>query len=362
MSEPVATTAMPSNTELGDSTIFHHVAVPGGPMPKPVIRFSELIPQDIAAVLRTCWDARHDERAITFHLLKNVYVVGEGLVFDQDLNLIVDSIAQNDAALIQLGFKQLSEGVREGTVPYQRGTTLLCGKIGMSNYGHWLVEMLPIAMLSLYWIERKLWRVFLPTIYSWMKDVITDSLGLLGIGSDDCILGDGGPRRFEELVFVTNLSFHGHFYAPVGVECLRTIGQSIVSGPACPVWVSRVGERRSLESEAALCEALEEVGWSVMRPGTLTLRQQIAVAKGATHMAGVSGAGLTNAAFMLPGNRVTSFTPAQMPDIFYWHLAVHGGLEFREVRCRTESAPAWHIPWDGALKLSIQEVFAQLNE
>ena len=353
---------MPEVVPFPEGTIVYQVTVPGMRTDTPDVRFLDLIPVDTANVLRSHWSRDHQERQVTCHRLRNVYVAGEGLIFDQNLNLLSPSITQNDVKQIKKAFRSLQARLHSKQVAYYPGPTLLCGKIGMSNYGHWMVEMLPMAFLCLQWIQARLWRVFLPVIYPWMAQVIHDSLDLLDVPLDRCIKNDGSPCLFEELIFVSGLTLHGHFYSSMAIECMDTISQDIAAGDADRIWMSRRGERRALHDETEVCSVLEQKGWKIVDPGKCSLREQISISKGAHHIAGVNGAGLTNLGFAPAGGRVTSFIPASMPDIFYWHLAQHRGLTYREVRCVTETSPNWHIKWDGPLMISRDEIIRQLDE
>lgn len=127
------------------------------------------------------------------------------------------------------------------------------------------------------------------------------------------------------------------------------------------LWMSRAGERRSLIREAEQHQILEAAGWTVIRPGTLTFRQQIAVAKGARHMAGVNGAGLANLMFMRPGGTLTSFVPALMPDLFYFQFCVHRLLTYREIRSEQTHELGGSTVWDAPLNIPIEDVLSHLR-
>jgi capsular polysaccharide biosynthesis protein len=298
---------------------------------------------------------------VEFHVLKDVYVVGEGLVFDRHLRLVDASVAQHEPEHLVAALASLRRCLSLDNVPTERSTTLLCGKIGMGNYGHWMVEMLPAAFLSRQLLIEGSWKVFMPRIYDHMAPIIHDSLSLLGLASEKCIVNDGAPYHFRELVFLSGLSEHGVFYPHAAVECMDALSSGIVPGTAERVWISREGERRSLRHEAAVSAALAERGWQIIRPGQMSLLEQIAVAKGARHIAGVNGAGLTNLGFMAPGGRVTSFMPSLMPDIFYWMLSALRRLDYCEVRCEVSPPCDWHIAWDAQINMPVEEVLAHLG-
>ena len=340
---------------------MHRLVVPGWAMARPTIVAGALIPPEVAAVLEPLWQGSYGDRVIEFHRLTDVFVTGEGLVFDRNLDVVQPSITQHTPEQVREAQAGLQATLAAEAVPFQPGPTVLGGKIGMSNYGHWMVEMLPIAGLSLEWLAGGLWRIFLPHVYPWMSGVVLGSLAALGVPEAAILRNDGRAWRFEELIFVTGVSQHGQYYLPLAVQTMDRVGRGVASAGYDRVWVSREGERRSIAGEERLCAALAGRGWHILRPAGLSLADQIAACKGARHMAGVNGAGLTNMGFMASGGRLTDFMPAGMPDVFYWHLATHRGLDYREVRCPTTTDPAWFVPWDGTLLIEVEQIMALLD-
>ena len=274
-----------------DGPVVHQVAAPAFHTGVPDVRFARLMPPDILAVMLDRWQTPVPGHQIRFHSLRDVYVVGEGLVFDRKFRLYADTVSQHDGPMIEAAYDRLRAADAAGDIPHQGGSTLLCGKLGMSNYGHWLLEMLPVAYLSRRWIAAG-WKVFLPLLYPWMEGVIFDSLAALGIPRGRCIANDGAPQHFEELVFVSGVSSVGLFYLPVAVECMQSVAVAMPSAGSERVWVSRLDDaanRRSLQDEAAVCRALQARGWTILEPAGLPLEAQAAALKSARHIAGVAG-------------------------------------------------------------------------
>lgn len=329
---------------------------------KPEIVNASIIPSETETELSKAWDVTHPARPVSFHRLRNVYVTAEGLVFDQDLTLIEDTLTQHEPAAVLAGEAELRAAILAGFVSDRPGTTLLGGKIGMSNYGHWMVEMLPLSFMSLPWLETGEWSVLLPRLYPWMRDVILSSLDLIGVPQTSIIPGLEAPQRYEELVVVPNLSVHGRHYPALAIEAMSKMAAAVPAGRAEKIWISRVGELRTLAEEAELCERLVQLGWLIVDPRQTSLAGQIAAAKGCRLMAGVNGAGLTNLGFMNPGAQVVSFIPCNMPDVFYFSLAAHRRVHFIEYRCPVIPAPDWHIQWDGILQISVDDAVTFLEQ
>ncbi len=348
--------------DFAAATLLRRIEVAAKQMPEPKVTSPELMPDLVRGDAARAWRTPRPSKTIALHRLQNVYCALDGLVFDRDLNVFTPTVAQYDAAVVGLAREQVAAAISSHTVLRYDGAAVLCGKIGLSNYGHWLVEMLPIAFLTRPDILFQGWKVFVPNVYDHMGTVIGDSLSLLGIPADSVAQHDGRPAWFQELVVVSGISEHGSYYLPVTADCLQELAAQPPSDGSEKVWISRVGEARRLQHEGELQAILKADGWRILHPGRMTLWEQIAACKGARHVAGVDGAGLTNAGFMATGGQVTSFIPGIMPDLFFWTLAVNRGLHYHEVRCalaEPSSDPA--IPWNAPLSIEVEDVLAALR-
>ena len=307
------------------------------------------------------WDTRRfPEREVRFHALPDVFVVGEGLLFDRALELVEPSRTQHSPAEVAAERTRLQAALAGGVVPEDRGTTLLCQKRGMANYGHWLIELLPIAHLALPWLRDRLWTVLVPHLAGGMGAVVADSLAAIGVPARAVRLGDGAPRHLEEAILAEGLTSHGYVVSPPVMDCMDAVMAGVAADAPAPVWVSRDGRDRCLWNEAEVERVLAALGWRVLRPESMPLRAQVAAFRGARAVAGVHGAGLTGLVFAPPGTPVTSFIPAAMPDTFFWLLSALRGHRYREVRAPHDWAPQGKPAYDAALVLSLAQVLAEL--
>jgi len=328
----------------------------------PELFNGELLTPDLRHMYDQLWHQISGPRDITLHVLLGAIVEGPGLVFDAGLRLIRDSIHQTTEAEVAQAVAQVRASIADGGPPLVPGVTLLSEKSGIGNYGHWLVEMLPIVYLSRGWLVSTEWRMRVPIMPTAMAAVVRDSLDLLGIPPAQRLLRDPGPQRYEHLVITRGLSHHGITYSPCIVDCLEALAEAVPGGPPCRVWVSRAGATRSLKSEQAVCCALRQLGWTIAQPWEMTLREQIALFKGATHIAGVAGAGLTNLCFAARGATVTAFMPARMPDVFFWMMAEFKEHYYREVRCAQPPDPSGGKNWEMTIQMSVDEVLSYLAD
>jgi len=317
------------------------------------------MPPEVLKLYEKLWHQALPAQPVTCHMLKEATVEGPGLVFDEALRLVSDTVHQSTEAEIDHAELLVHEAGGKGlqTIP---GVTLLVEKAGIGNYGHWLVEMLPIAWLNRRFLNSNWWRVRLPSMGGAMEAIAKDSLALIGVPDSQMLPRPSGPARYEQLVLMRGLTYHGIRYSPLVIECLEALAADIEPAPPAKLWFSRRGAKRSLDHEPAICAALARNGWLILEPGLLTLREQIAYSKGAIEIAGTVGAGLTNLAFAPRHIRVTAFMPAAMPDVFFWMLAGFKQQDFREVRCSHPPGPPGSAAWEARLQLSVDEALSTL--
>jgi hypothetical protein len=349
-SPTLAGAVRPSPISLPVDSLVSTLESPGEQMPTPQVSFAELMPDPVKGVQARSWGAYRADKAI------------DGLVFDEHGAVYTATTAKFSDEEVLAGFHALKAALLGDSAPTRhQGSHLLCGQAGLSNYGHWLVEILPAAFLMRDAIINGECKVYVPKIYPWMASVVADSLELLQIGPSNCVYGNGAPVWFEELILVSGMTEHGKFYLPITADCLKALSAEIQPDGSEKVWVSRLGEARSLVCEAEVHDRLKSDGWRIMLPREMSLREQMAACKGAQSMAGVNGAGLTNMGFMPMGGHVTSFVPAHMPDLFFWALAANSKLAFHDVRSPMLQPENSAITWNGKLTLAADEVIRLIS-
>ena len=322
------------------------------------MRDAGLIPPGIRAAMSAAWDIREvPAGSVSVHRLRHCIVVGEGLVLDGDMRVLGPTLSAYEPPRVADAVAEVRRAVAEGAVPRLAGTTMLCIKRGAENYGHWLSEMLPRAFVGLPWAEQ--WRFLVPRA---LELVARDSLALLGVPAGRVALHGGEPLLCDEVLVVQGLGHHGVSMFPVVADCLRRVAADVPPAGIERVWVSRTGVARALWNEREVEAVLSAAGWHVARPAAMGFREQVALFKGARHIAGVAGAGLANLGFAQPGAAVTCFMPAEMPDTFFWLLSGLCGVRYAEVRCPQAYQAIGIAPWDAHLVLSLPTVLRHLQE
>ena len=333
-------------TVLTEATLIGQIGSPGFDMRPPELWQGEAItPEGGLRIMTDLWARRKfPPSRVEFHLLKNVYLTHEGLVFDAELNVVRATITQHAPAQIAATHARLAAAPDD--VPVLPGRYVLCKKRGVENYGHWLIEMLPRA----FWAREVLpgpWRYIVPRVEGPMAKVIAVSLACLGFTPDQLLPLDSTQVRVEELVVVTGLASHGTFMSPLVMGCLDALTAEVAPVRQPPLYVTRESSKfRNFSDPAGVRAFARRHGFAVIDPAKASFLRQIARFQGTRLIVGVMGAGMTNIAFAPPGSTVVVCAPASMPDTFFWVLSGLRGHRYIELRCPERHNGPARAPWD----------------
>ena len=354
---------IPERVDLDPASCIMKIPSPALATTPPVVINLEKIPDALRSMYESMWREERPAREIACHRLHDVIVVGDGLVFDAAGRLVAASAHQTSKRQIEQGAIKVRDFLAGGGGTAVGGTTLLCEKIGVVNYFHWLIEMAPIAFLLRDQLKAD-WFLRAPLIEGdpGLSAVVRDTLELLGIHPARIHWGTGAmPQRHEHLILTHGFSHHGAAYSPLASAALREMATRVPADKRSRIWVSRAGLRRRMQDENGICEALAAKGWTTVSPGTMSLRRQIALFKDAEVVAGVNGAGLTNFGFSPSSTRVVAFAPARLPDISFWMLAQMKEQTYTEIRCCQEHSHAGAFNWEGMLMMETTEALAHID-
>ena len=330
---------------------------PAFSMTPPRVRHREIIPPDVLRVMESSWNkSQFDCRAVTVSLVEDAYVVEEGLVFTADGRLFRETITQHAAAEIERGHAAVMRAIA-WDIPKRPGVSVLCKKRGARNFGHWLMEMLPKAFFARLFSPFSDLSYVVPAVNGPLGAVISESLRLLQICDRSLMPVDETAIRFERLLVVSGLTFHGAFMSPLVLNCIDMLASRIKATGAKKIYITRgnLASRRFTNDDDVRKRA-SAAGYGLLDPTTLSLREQIATFKGATDIIGVMGAGLTNIAFAPVAARVVDLAPASMPDTFFWFIAGLKGQHYHEVRCRQSGPIVGVAPWDTAMEIEASDL------
>lgn len=314
-----------SITELHREILLHDQS-PAFPAPFPKVINQDLIPVDAVQAMTPGWvSGIHASRTVNVVTLFDVYMTGEGLVFDVDGNVVSESVTQYTDADVERARERV---LATKDLPPEWSKAILLRKRGDGNYGHWFVETLPKL-----WVAQTCTEIdacVIPKRDGPMRAVMESGLFLSGFHRRIIEHSDNDVMLFKQLVFVDGLTVHGTYMSPL--VFLKTDEIAPKREQTRKIFVSRSGAPRDLANESSVFASLAPYGFEKVHPGNMTLQQQIDTFASASHIVGVMGAGLTNIMFCSPGAKVINLAPATFPDTFFYFIATHRRLDYTEIR------------------------------
>jgi hypothetical protein len=303
----------------------------------PHIINPELIDPGVRAAMEQAWKrGLFDERNIEVFHLNGGYIIDENLIVDDNLQIIGNVDDDYTPEELQRALGDIERLVEAQAMPHFDGVGIVAKRRAANNYGHYLLYMVPLALLGQKLFGDRNPRYVTHRSSPPMQDVILRSLRRLGIDLDRVLMMDfREPVHFEEVVFFTGLADHGGYLSPLAVQVVVDMAAPIPSGPHRKLFVRRIpGWRRGrlMHNEDEVARRLAAKGFYVIEPGSLSLEEQISLFKGAEHVVGSVGAGMTNIVFCRPGTNVTFLSSGMFPDTFFWFIAMHRQLNYVDIR------------------------------
>ena len=120
-------------------------------------------------------------RAIRIFHLRDVYVVSDALIFDRDLRLLENASVGLEPDAVRNALNAIRSALHQENMRYRKGLTVIAKRQAGRNYGHFMIEMLPLAVLrrALYGTTNP--QHLVPNPKPEMLDVMFRALRLGGI-------------------------------------------------------------------------------------------------------------------------------------------------------------------------------------
>ncbi len=280
------------------------------------------------------------ERRIGLMELHNASVVGQGAVFTSTASLLFDSVAEFiNHGLTPDGFieNQLNLTVNLQNKKYIYGNTALLKRPWYRNYGHFMVDLLPLLSL---------WRDFgvefdnlifgeVPpgNLYDFMVASAQKTYP-----SAKCIFADDKEiLECEHLFYVEPIHVPPLFKHPMAVSKAKELALQIYGNGTGKhgderIYISRKNVRtRNIANSDEIESLLAELGFKTVFPELLSMEDQIGLFQRSKFVVGSKGAGLTNIIFCHPRTHVLAFSSSGFVDPFFWDLSSHVGLLYSEI-------------------------------
>lgn len=245
---------------------------------------------------------------------------------DEGLDVIHETYRNNDRDWTSpLDFTNPSPTVTRTFTDKSR-KYLYLGSVGSSNYGHWLVD--DLGRSKVLGMTEGPFTIVLTSYGKAIDKVRKQSLELLWPGDRDLRwewITSTDTVYFDQLTYVTPISFHPCAKSPKALEFIRSSsGSAIVQhGEKCRrVFVKRGPDRyRRLTNTVDIETYLASQGFISTDPECLPYDEQVRLFSQAEVIVGVMCAAMVNTVFSQPGAHVIYLAPSGWKEPFYWDLA-----------------------------------------
>jgi len=262
-----------------------------------------------------------------FRLSGAYFAPGFGIVFSSEGEVMVRSMAQAATATPDLALLPYTERTGEETIIRIPRDVREMDRIivsmpwgAITNYGHFVLDCLPIVAAVGDEPELERYRFAFPTLKPWQRR----HLELLGVENplEVEVLDSCGPiLRASDVVWSSCMASFIHrpnaTYRVIRDKQLSRKRPTSLSFEK--VYITRRGfvspdgtTKRIFLSEKALERRLRQLGFVVIDPVQYTVDEQIDIFRHAELVVGCSGAGLANVLYCQPGATVVEITPMRM--------------------------------------------------
>jgi capsular polysaccharide biosynthesis protein len=214
-------------------------------------------------------------------------------------------------------------------VPQLERATIFMAWGGLHSYGHFLIECLPALVAAIETDATRRFPAIAPPLLPWHRDLLAL---LLGSAPPPRVI-EAPLARIEDAIYASTLDHFLHApNAPLDRVRERILATSAVDPTIGPrrIYVSRRDSAdRVLINELDLETALAARGFAIVRPATLSVREQVALFHGADVVVAATGAAMANILFCRPGTKVVELQPANFTAAWSRDLALFSGLDWR---------------------------------
>jgi capsular polysaccharide biosynthesis protein len=221
------------------------------------------------------------------------------------------------------------------------GVSLLTGGGGLSNYGHWLYDVLPrLHLLRLAGFVTPDARYLLPPIDTEFKRT---SLDRLGIDPSKCIEISGPVSIAGDTIAASSgHRSHGRVepWVPEFLRDALLLGATPQTG--LRLYVNRRDTKiRRVLNEAALESALAARGFRSISAADYDFQKKIDLYRAAEIIVAPHGSGLANIAFCSPGTHIVEIDGQDWSDPWFGDVARAMDLRYMSTRAFRTVSPAW---------------------
>ena len=256
-----------------------------------------------------------------------LYYPALGLVANQSFKVFGDSILLPHRFHLSEAYRS----VRPLRVSHRMGPVSSIQRIDAYNFWHWMADCLPqLLTLETYMEGRPLTLLASDNLGGFQRETL--ALMLPPTMSVEFVPAKTWIRT-DRFILPSYLSgrcngyLPENYYAEIRRRVTRGLGLPETAKPELRIYLSRAGaRRRRVTNEAAIMESLRGYGFTVVRPETMTIREQVSLFQRAEVIVGPHGAALGGMVFSTEAKILVLYAE-QHPGEYFYTMARRIGLE-----------------------------------
>jgi len=283
-----------------------------------------------------------DAPAVTYHVLADATVVGQGTVVTADRRIVHEAAYEFlRPGNVPDGLERAGDGFRlkPATEVVVERPSLLAKRPWAQNFGHFLIDAAALVTLADRLGLPSGWQIIITRFANArLRATAHEVMAVLAPGVTVVEHPDDEAWRVRRLHYLSPIQRPPITKRPEPLAMLRAAllrRYRDRPGGMRRIFVSRgPGIGRSLVNEDAIVALCMAHGFQVVHPGLDPIDEQAALFRQASLVVGVKGAALTNLLFGTAGATALVLTPSDFPDPFFWDLSAHAGMGYAEMAGR----------------------------
>jgi capsular polysaccharide biosynthesis protein len=302
------------------------------------------------------WSVRKfPPKQVDIHLIEDAWLFPRGLVLAADGKVVNCTIALQSAAEVAGAQEKYESELYAQKIS---GDNVLCIRPGFTNYGHFIVELLPNAPFVQHAFPTTRFRILCGNVGSSLRAIYQDAFNASCTSPVDVMFVESFPVRVERLFIVEGLSVTARYTSPLVSKTIDMILSNCVGrlrSTGRRIFVPRDPPMsRSISNRRAVDALMTSLRFETVNPAKYSFSEQVKLFANTDEVVGVIGAALTNTIFCRPGTKIVSLVPVSMFDTFYWRIACIRSLKYYEIRCCEDVSVVADRSWNRPIIVPIE--------
>lgn len=207
----------------------------------PTVRNLERVIEGVRQAMEESWARGHFEaRDVEIFLIRGAYFVEECLIFDDQLRVITNASDPYSDEEVEAALESIETLLEKQRLPHFVGPGVVSKRRAVNNFGHFLMEMLPMAVIGRAVCRDREPDFLLHRVQPELMDVMLRAFRLLGVPPTRLHFPDYlEPAHFEALVVVRGLTTHGTYMSPLCVHATAKLAEKVPASNHKRLFITR---------------------------------------------------------------------------------------------------------------------------